>query len=74
MFKIVFRDISFYPKQLHLFCLLMLIIVSADSIGFITNFCSMNCCPSSKIAVVNIEAFRLEMARAITFAARPART
>jgi len=58
MFKTVFRDSSLYPKQLHLFCLLMLISASADPIGFIINFCSMNCCPSSKTAVVNIEAFR----------------
>jgi len=57
MFKIVFRDSSLYPKQLHLFCLLMLISASADRIGFITTFCSMNFCTSSKTAVVNIEVF-----------------
>jgi len=41
MFKIVFRDSSFHPKQLSLFCLLRLIGVSADRIGYITSFCSM---------------------------------
>jgi len=38
MFKIVFHDGSLYHKQLPLFCLLMLISASADSIGYITNF------------------------------------
>jgi len=55
--QIVFGDSSLYPKQLHSFCLLMLIRASADPIGFITNFCSMNCCSSSKRAIANIEAF-----------------
>jgi len=41
MFKIVFHDSSLYPKQLPLFCLLMLISASADRIGYISNFCSM---------------------------------
>jgi len=41
MFKIVFRDSSLYPKQLHLLCLLWLSSASADPIGYITNFCSM---------------------------------
>jgi len=41
MFKIVFRDSLFYPKQLPLFCLLWLISASADGIGYIANFCSM---------------------------------
>jgi len=41
LFKIVFRDTSFYPKQLPLFCLLRLINASADRVGYITNFCSM---------------------------------
>jgi len=41
MFKIVFRDGSFYPKQMSLFCLLRLISASADRIGYITNLCSM---------------------------------
>jgi len=41
MFKIVFRDGSLYPNQLHLFCLLRLISASADRIGYITNFYSM---------------------------------
>ena len=41
MLKIVFRDSSLYPKQSHLFCLLRLIIASADRIGYVTNFCSM---------------------------------
>jgi len=41
MFKIVFRDSSFYPKQLSLFCLLWLISACADRIGHITNLCSM---------------------------------
>jgi len=40
-FKIVFRDSSFYPKQLSLFCLLWLISASADRIDYIANFCSM---------------------------------
>jgi len=59
MVKIVFRDSSFYPKRLSLFCLLWLISASADSIGYITKFCSLiNCCTSSETAVVNIEAIR----------------
>ena len=33
MFKSVFRDISLYPKQLSLFCLLRLIRASADRNG-----------------------------------------
>jgi len=37
MFKIVFRDSSFYPKQLSLFCRLGLISASADRIGYINN-------------------------------------
>jgi len=41
MFKIVFRDCSLYSKQLSLFCLLRLIGTSANSIGYITNLCSM---------------------------------
>jgi len=41
MFKIAFRDSSFYPKQLSLFCLLWLISACADRIVYITNFCSM---------------------------------
>ena len=41
MFKIAFRDISLYPKQLSLFCLLRLISASADRSGYISNFCSM---------------------------------
>jgi len=41
MFKIVFHDISLYPKQLSLFCLLRLISASADRNGNISNFCSM---------------------------------
>jgi len=41
MFKIVFRDSSLYPKQLHLFCLLRLISASAGRIGYITNCCMM---------------------------------
>jgi len=48
MFKIVFRDSSFYPKRLPLFRLLRLISASADRISYITNFCSM----------IEIEAFR----------------
>jgi len=39
MFKIAFRDSSLYPKQLSLFCLLRLI--SAERIGYISNFYSM---------------------------------
>jgi len=42
MFKIVFHGSSLYPKQLSLFCLLWLIIGSADRSGYITSsFCSM---------------------------------
>jgi len=41
MFKIVFRDSSLYPKQLSLFCWLLLISESANRIGYITIFCSM---------------------------------
>jgi len=41
MLKIVFRDSSLYPKQLHLFCLLRLVSASADRSGYITSFCSM---------------------------------
>jgi len=41
MFKIVLRDSSLYPKQLHLFCLLRLISASADIIGCITSFCGI---------------------------------
>ena len=41
MFKIVFREISFYPKQLPLFCLLRLISKRADRIDNITTYCSM---------------------------------
>jgi len=41
MFKIVFNDSSLFLKQLSLFCLLWLISVSADYIGYTTNFCSM---------------------------------
>jgi len=41
MFKIVFHDSSLYRKQLTLFCLLWLISVSADRIGYIANFFSM---------------------------------
>jgi len=33
MFKIVFRDSSLYPKQLHLFCLLWLISASSDPLA-----------------------------------------
>jgi len=52
--KIVFRDSSFYPKRLSLFCLLWLISASADRIGYITSFCSLiNCCTSSETTVVN---------------------
>jgi len=39
MFKIVLRDSSLYPKQLPLFCLLLLISASVDRIGYITDFC-----------------------------------
>jgi len=35
------EDISPYPKQLSLFCLLWLISVCADRNGYITNFRSM---------------------------------
>jgi len=60
LLKIVFHDSSLYPKQLSLFCLLWLISACADRIGYITDLCTMiNCCTSSKTAVVNIEAFRL---------------
>jgi len=41
MFKIVFRDRSLYPKQLSLFCRLLLISARADLIGDIASFCSM---------------------------------
>jgi len=41
MFKIVFRDMSLYPKQLSLFCRLLLISACADRIGYITSFCGM---------------------------------
>ena len=41
MFKIVFRDSSFYQTQLHLFCLLRLISSSSALIGYIINICSM---------------------------------
>jgi len=41
MFKIVFRDRSLYPKQLSLFCRLLLISACADRIGYITSFCSI---------------------------------
>jgi len=41
MFKIAFRDISLYPKQLSTFCLLRLINASADRISYITICCSM---------------------------------
>jgi len=41
MFKIVFRDSSFYLKQLSLFCLLRLISASADRIDYINNLYSM---------------------------------
>jgi len=42
MFKTVFRDSSLYAKKLHLFCLLWLnSSASADTIGYIANFCSM---------------------------------
>jgi len=37
MFKIVFRDSLLYPKQLSLFCVLLLS-ASADRIGYVTNF------------------------------------
>jgi len=55
MFKIVFRDSSLYPKQLSLFCLIMLISASADRI--------MATLPISvayelKNSSCNIEAFR----------------
>jgi len=36
MFKIVFRDIPLYPKQLSLLRLLWLSSASADRIGYIT--------------------------------------
>ena len=36
MYKIVLRDISLYPKQLTLFCLLWLISASAKRIGYIS--------------------------------------
>jgi len=39
IFEIVFRDCSLYPKQLSLFCLLLLIRACADRIGYITSFC-----------------------------------
>jgi len=59
MFKIVFSDSSFYPKQLCLFCLLWLISACADRIVHITNFCSMiKLLHELKTAVVDIEAFR----------------
>jgi len=35
MFEIVFRDSSFYPKQLSLFYLLWLISANADCIGYV---------------------------------------
>jgi len=57
MFKIVLRDSSLYPKQLPIFCLLRLISVSTDPIGYISNFYSI-VKPSSKTTVANIEAFR----------------
>jgi len=41
MFEIVFRDSSLYLKQISLFYVLRLISASDDSIGHITNFCSM---------------------------------
>jgi len=41
MFMIVFGDSSLYPNQLPLFCLLRLSSACADSIGYITYFCSM---------------------------------
>jgi len=41
MFKIVLRDSSLYLKQLHLFCLLRLIIAITDPIGCISNFYSV---------------------------------
>jgi len=37
IFMIVFRDSSFYAKQLSLLCLLWLSSASADHIGYITN-------------------------------------
>jgi len=58
MFKIVFRDSSFYPKQLSLFCLLWLSSSRADRIGYITSFCSMiELLHELKTAVIDIEAF-----------------
>jgi len=57
--KVVFRDGSFYPKQLSLFCLLWLISASADRIGCITKFCSkIELLHELKTAVFNIQAFR----------------
>jgi len=41
MFKMVFGDSWLYPKQLFLFCLLRLISLYTDRIGYISNFCSM---------------------------------
>jgi len=41
MFKIVLRDSSLNPKKLSFVCLLRLISASADSIGYIPNFCSI---------------------------------
>jgi len=41
MFKIMFHDNPLYPKQFSLFCLLWLNSASADSIDYITSFCSM---------------------------------
>jgi len=41
MSNMVFRDISLYPKQLSLFCLLRLTSAGADRIGYTTNFCSL---------------------------------
>jgi len=41
MFKIVFRDISLYPKQLPSFCMLWLSSASAERIGYIADFCNM---------------------------------
>jgi len=59
VFKIVFRNSSFYLKQLPLFCLLRLISANADRIGYITNFCIMTeLLLELKNSSFDIEAFR----------------
>ena len=59
MFKIVFRDSSFCPKQLSQFCLLWLFSASADHSGYVTDFCSMiELLHELKTAAFSIEAFR----------------